>query len=130
MGDINPNIKGSFTFANLQNILPEFVSEAILEAMPDFAAKIKDYDRPDTVMSAIESRSSSPVQIVRNESYMSTDCHGIFPAGEGAGYAGGITSAAADGIKVHESVTEYLIDTLIESYKINEINKYKKTSDR
>ena len=78
--------------------LPEFAAEAIREAVPDFGRKIEGYDDPDAVVTAVETRSSSPVRIVRNGSGES-NISGIYPAGEGAGYAGGITSAACDGIR-------------------------------
>lgn len=80
------------------NSLPDFAAEAIREAVPDFARKIHGYDDPDAVVTAVETRSSSPVRIVRDESGQS-NIRGIYPAGEGAGYAGGITSAACDGIR-------------------------------
>ena len=83
--------------------MPDFASEAIREAVPFFAKKIKGYDMPEAVITAVETRSSSPIRILRN-----ADCEsnikGIYPAGEGAGYAGGITSAACDGIKAAQSI--------------------------
>ena len=78
--------------------LPDFASEAIREAVPDFARKIKGYDDPDAVVTAVETRSSSPVRILRDAGGES-NIKGLYPAGEGAGYAGGITSAACDGIR-------------------------------
>lgn len=78
--------------------LPAFASEAIREAVPAFARRIKNYDSPDAVVKAVETRSSSPVRILRDERGES-NIRGIYPAGEGAGYAGGITSAAVDGIR-------------------------------
>ena len=80
------------------NSLPDFASEAIIEAVPEFSRKIKDYDNPNAVVTAVETRSSSPVRILRGESGES-NIKGIYPAGEGAGYAGGITSAACHGIR-------------------------------
>ena len=80
------------------NSLPDFASEAIREAVPHFGRRIKGYDAPDAVVTAVETRSSSPVRIVRNAEGESS-IQGIYPAGEGAGYAGGITSAACDGIR-------------------------------
>lgn len=85
--------------------LPDFASEAIREAVPDFGKKIKGYDDPDAVVTAVETRSSSPVRIIRNESGES-NISGIYPAGEGAGYAGGITSAACDGIRAAWHIIE------------------------
>lgn len=102
-GHITPNIKGSFEMANLNDCLPTFISEAIKEAIPAFCHRIKGYDDPDAVLTGIESRSSSPVRILRDENFSST-VQGVYPCGEGAGYAGGIMSAAIDGIKVAEAI--------------------------
>jgi uncharacterized FAD-dependent dehydrogenase len=89
----------------VKNSLPEFAYEAIREAVPDFARKIKGYDDPDAVITAVETRSSSPVRILRDESGQS-NIRGLYPAGEGAGYAGGITSAACDGIRAAWHIIE------------------------
>ena len=80
-----------------------YVSNSLKEAFPDFGRRIKGFDNDDTVLCGIESRTSSPVRIVRNESYIS-NIDGIYPCGEGAGYAGGITTAAIDGLKVAEVI--------------------------
>ena len=85
--------------------LPDFAAEAIKEAVPFFAGKIHGYDDPDAVVTAVETRSSSPVRILRDENGES-NIRGIYPAGEGAGYAGGITSAACDGIRAARHVIE------------------------
>lgn len=85
--------------------LPDFASEAILEAMPVLGKKLKGFDRDDSKMTPVESRSSSPVRILRNDR-MEASLPGIYPAGEGPGYAGGIMSAAVDGIKVAERIIE------------------------
>lgn len=103
-GRVTPSIKGKFKMSNLKNILPEYVSTAIEECMPKFAKSIEGFDKDDTVFSAIESRTSSPVRIVRDENCESLSIKGLYPCGEGAGYAGGITSAAIDGVKVFEAV--------------------------
>ncbi len=94
--------------------LPDFASEAIREAVPRFASMIHGYDDPDAVITAVETRSSSPVRIVRNEKGES-NIRGIYPAGEGAGYAGGITSAACDGIRAawHIAAAYSPMDSLI-----------------
>ena len=102
-GEIKPNIKGEYSFANIRDILPEYVSEALIEGIHGFSKKIRDYDRADAVLSGIETRTSSPIRIVRDDSFQS-NFRGIYPCGEGAGYAGGITSAAIDGIKVFEAI--------------------------
>lgn len=83
--------------------LPDFVTAAYLEAMPVLGRKLKGFDSDDTIMKAVETRSSSPVRILRNAD-MQSEIRGLYPAGEGAGYAGGITSAAVDGIKAAEMI--------------------------
>ena len=89
--------------------LPEFAVQAMKEAMPYLGRRLKSFDDPSAVLTAVESRSSSPVRIIRDESYQS-EVKGLYPAGEGAGYAGGITSAAVDGIRVAEAIIkEYCI---------------------
>ena len=102
-GGYLPQMKGEYAFGNLRNILPEFVGEAIAEGMKAFGKRIQGYDREDAVLSGIESRTSSPVRILRNEHFLSS-VTGLYPCGEGAGYAGGITSAAMDGIRVAEEI--------------------------
>lgn len=87
----------------VRNSLPDFAVSAIEEAMPKLAKKLKDFDSPDAVLAAVESRSSSPVRIPRDENHES-NIKGIYPAGEGAGYAGGIMSAAVDGIRTAEII--------------------------
>ncbi len=109
LGDIKPNIKGKYTLANLNNCLPPYVNNAIIEGISYYDGKLKGFAREDSVLSGIESRTSSPVRIIRDDTFMSVH-KGIFPCGEGAGYAGGITSAAVDGIKVAEACASYLID--------------------
>lgn len=100
---VKPCIKGETAFANVRECLPNYVSETIIEGMTAFDKKIKGYDDKDAIISGVETRTSSPVRIVRNEA-LESNIEGIFPCGEGAGYAGGITSAAMDGIKIHEAV--------------------------
>ena len=98
-----PAIKGQFVFADITNILPRKLNEDIVDGMEQFGRIIDGFNRPDTLLSAIESRTSSPIRIIRDE-YLQSTVKGIFPCGEGAGYAGGITSAAMDGIKIAEAV--------------------------
>ncbi len=124
LGEIMPEIKGKWTFANLRNVFPEYITDSILESMEYFGTRINGYDRDDTVMSAVESRTSSPVRIDRGEDMMALNFPGIVPTGEGAGYAGGITSAAADGIKAAEAVATYITDDLIRCYIDYESSKY------
>lgn len=103
LGDIEPQMKGGWAFANLREVMPEPLSLALMEGMEGFGRMIHGFDRPDAVFAGIESRTSSPVRIWRGES-MESEIKGIYPCGEGAGYAGGITSAAMDGVKTAEAV--------------------------
>ena len=100
-GNIIPEVKGNTTFSDLNELFPKYINESLKEAIPYFGTKIKGYDNPDSVMMGIESRTSSPVTIIRDENHES-NIKGIYPVGEGAGYAGGITTAAVDGIKTFE----------------------------
>lgn len=102
-GDFASQAKGACTFADLTQLLPEGMKEALIRAMEQFAGYIPGFDRYDAILSGIESRTSSPVRILRNEQYQSV-VKGIYPCGEGAGYAGGIMSAAMDGMKVAEAI--------------------------
>lgn len=97
-----PEIKGQWAFSDLGNILPDSLNQALIEGIHSFGRRIPGFDREDALLCAIESRTSSPVRIVRTEDCQSPDFPGIYPCGEGAGYAGGITSAAVDGIRVAE----------------------------
>ena len=94
--------KGEYKEYNLNNLVPNFISSSIKEAMIDFGRKIKGFDDDEAILLGIESRTSSPVKILRNEEGIS-NVEGIYPVGEGAGYAGGITSSAVDGIKQAEN---------------------------
>ncbi len=108
MVSVEPQIKGEYTPANLRKGLPEMLSHAIIEAVPVFAKELPGFDMPDAVLSGIESRTSSPVRMIRNDELQAVEHPGIFPCGEGAGYAGGIMSAAVDGIHVAEKTAGYL----------------------
>ena len=105
LGDVTPNIKGKYAFADLNDIFPDYINQALKEAIDYFGERIKGYDNDNTILSAIESRTSSPVRIIRNENFQS-NIEGLIPAGEGAGYAGGITSAAIDGMKIFEYIAK------------------------
>lgn len=105
LGDIIPQTKGKAEFSNLRNIFPEYISESLIQGIDFFSGRIKGYNRPDAVLSGVESRTSSPLRILRNENYES-NINGIYPCGEGAGYAGGITSAAMDGIRIYEAISK------------------------
>lgn len=102
-GKITPQIKGKYRFANLNACLPDYVCEAIKEGVLDFDMKIDGFADNDAVLTGVETRSSSPVRILRDDR-LESNIKGLFPCGEGAGYAGGIMSAAIDGIKVAEQV--------------------------
>jgi len=97
--------KGSAVYADLRPILPEELNLAFLEGMEHFGKLLPGFDQDDTVLSGVESRTSSPVRIKRDE-HLQSNIRGIFPCGEGAGYAGGITSAAMDGMRIAEAVAE------------------------
>ncbi|MBE6155426.1 MAG: FAD-binding protein [Firmicutes bacterium] len=103
LGDINPVFKGKTTFCDLNAIFPEEINFSLKESMEVFGKKIKGFNHPDTIIAGVESRTSSPVKIIRDDNFES-NIKGIYPCGEGAGYAGGITSAAIDGIKVAEAI--------------------------
>ncbi|MDO4321592.1 MAG: FAD-binding protein [Lachnospiraceae bacterium] len=103
LGSVEPRCKGQFRFADLNTILTGELNESIIEGIRGFGRKIRGFDDPDALLLGVESRTSSPVRILRNEEYQ-TIFPGIYPCGEGAGYAGGITSAAVDGIRVAEEV--------------------------
>ena len=102
-GSIRPVHKGATVMGDINEILPEDICADLKEAFHLFGKRIEGYDAPDVVLSAVETRTSSPVQVVRDES-MQSPVRGIYPIGEGAGYAGGITSAAIDGIKAFEKI--------------------------
>ncbi|NLC18081.1 MAG: NAD(P)-binding protein [Clostridiales bacterium] len=103
IGGITPNIKGGYRLADLNSILPGDICEALKEGILAFDRKIRGFADEEAVLSGVESRTSSPVRIKRNEAFES-NIAGIYPCGEGAGYAGGITSSAIDGIKVFEAI--------------------------
>ncbi|WP_343209047.1 NAD(P)/FAD-dependent oxidoreductase [Anaerolentibacter hominis] len=102
-GQVQPNCRGGYRFGNIRTCLPGYVSDTIIQGVADFGRKIPGFDQEDAVLSGVETRTSSPVRVKRNERFESSVA-GIYPCGEGAGYAGGITSAAMDGIKVFEAI--------------------------
>ncbi|HEY8878395.1 MAG TPA: hypothetical protein VIN03_12580 [Roseateles sp.] len=112
-GDVVPSYKPGVTLTNLQQkgngSLPTYALEAIREALPAFARQIRGFDRPDAVLTGVETRTSSPLRINRGRDYQSLNVRGLFPAGEGAGYAGGIMSAGVDGIEVAEALAADLL---------------------
>ena len=106
-GDVKPTYRPGVTWCDLHDVLPEKITGALKQAIPDLDRNLKGFARPDAVLTAPETRSSSPVRIVRNESRQST-LRGLYPTGEGAGYAGGIMSAAIDGIQSAEMLIAHL----------------------
>ncbi len=106
---VAPSYPRGVAWVDLRECLPGFVADAIEEAMPNLGRKLRGFDNPEAVMTGVEARSSSPVRIVRDPKTMqSASMRGLYPAGEGAGYAGGIMSAATDGIKVAEAIVASL----------------------
>lgn len=104
-GEVKPTYLPGVTKSNLNDILPEFVAKTLKEGIQYFDTKIKGFAEPDGILTGVETRSSSPVRIVRNDEFMS-NINGIYPCGEGAGYAGGIMTAAVDGIKCAIAILE------------------------
>lgn len=103
LGEISPQMRGAWAFANLREVLPEPLSLSLIEGMEGFGQMIRGFDRKDALFAGIESRTSSPVRIWREQN-LESRVQGLYPCGEGAGYAGGITSAAMDGVKVAEAI--------------------------
>ncbi len=104
LGSVQPSYTPGVKLGDLRTALPDYAIEAIREALPAFDKKIKGFAMADAVLTGVETRTSSPIRIKRNERCESINTQGLYPAGEGAGYAGGILSAAVDGIKVAEAV--------------------------
>jgi uncharacterized FAD-dependent dehydrogenase len=109
LGEVTPSYKPGVTMTDLSHCLPAFAVEAMREALPVFGRQISRYDHPDVVMTGVETRTSSPIRITRGKDFQSLNTAHLFPAGEGAGYAGGILSAAIDGIKVAEAVAKSIV---------------------
>ena len=105
IGEIIPTYKPGYTLSNLNDILPKFVSDTLKEGILYFDKKIKGFANPDAILTGVETRSSSPITIVRNDELESAESN-LYPCGEGAGYAGGITTSAIDGIKVATKIIE------------------------
>ncbi|CAN5218832.1 hypothetical protein BH11PSE5_BH11PSE5_25640 [soil metagenome] len=104
LGDVIPSYKPGVHLTDLAQCLPDFAVEAMREALPVFGRQIPNYAHPDAMMTGVETRTSSPIRITRGKDFQSLNTARLYPAGEGAGYAGGILSAAVDGIKVAEAV--------------------------
>ncbi|MDO4261493.1 MAG: FAD-dependent oxidoreductase [Eubacteriales bacterium] len=105
LGDVEPCIKGAYRLANVRELFPAELSAALEEGIRGCASLIRGFDRPDAVLSGVESRTSSPVRILR-DGHLESAVGGLYPCGEGAGYAGGITSAAIDGLKIAEAIAK------------------------
>lgn len=103
-GNVLPSYTAGTTMADLNTCLPDFVSESLKEGIKQLDNKLKGFANGDAILTAVETRSSSPIRIIRNDSMQSISINGLYPCGEGAGYAGGIMSAAVDGIKCAEQI--------------------------
>jgi uncharacterized FAD-dependent dehydrogenase len=104
LGGVEPSYKPGVRLGNLETALPDYAIAAMREAMPAFGKNIPGFDRHDAVFTGVETRTSSPLKMPRGEDLQSLNTRGLYPGGEGAGYAGGILSAAVDGIRVGEAV--------------------------
>ena len=108
LGSVVPSYKPGVKLGNLSAALPDYAIAAIRDAIPQFAKKIKGFDMPDAVLTGVETRTSSPLRITRGEDFQSLNVAGLYPAGEGASYAGGILSAGVDGVRVAEAIAKAL----------------------
>jgi uncharacterized FAD-dependent dehydrogenase len=111
LGDTVPSYRPGVQPTDLAACLPDFAVEAIREALPAFDRQIKGFALAGAVLTGVETRTSSPIRIRRDESFQSVNTRGLYPAGEGAGYAGGILSAGVDGIRVAEAVAASMVGT-------------------
>ena len=107
-GGVEPSYKPGVQLVDLRAALPDYAIAAMREALPAFAKKIRGFDMPDAVLTGVETRTSSPLKMPRSEDLQSTNTRGLYPAGEGASYAGGILSAGVDGIRVAEALARNL----------------------
>ena len=108
-GSVIPSYTPGVTWTDLSTALPDYAIAAIREAIPAFDKTLKGFAMDDAVLTAVETRTSSPIRITRDENFESTNTKGLYPAGEGAGFAGGIISAAVDGMKVAEAVARKIM---------------------
>jgi uncharacterized FAD-dependent dehydrogenase len=111
LGDVEPSYKPGVKLGDLRSALPDYAISALREALPFFGRKIKGFDMPGAVLTGVETRTSSPLKITRGDDFQSLNVRGLYPAGEGASYAGGILSAGVDGIKVGEAVATRMLST-------------------
>jgi len=110
-GNVVPSYKPGVSLGDLSQVLPAYAIEAMREALPVFGRKIKGYDMKDALLTGVETRTSSPLKMTRGENFQSLNTQGLYPAGEGASYAGGILSAGVDGIKVAEALAQTLCNS-------------------
>jgi len=115
LGSVIPSYQPGVNLTDLAQCLPAFAIEALREALPAFGRQMPGYDHPDVILTGVETRTSSPVRFTRGKDFQSLGTGGLYPAGEGAGYAGGILSAAVDGIKVAEAVAGNLLGKMQET---------------
>jgi uncharacterized FAD-dependent dehydrogenase len=108
-GAVIPSYRPGVHLTDVSTVMPDYVIAALREALPVFGRQIPRYDDPDVLLTGVETRTSSPVRITRGKDLQSLNTRGLFPAGEGAGYAGGILSAAVDGIKAAEAVAQAIM---------------------
>lgn len=113
LGSVVPSYRPGVRPTDLAAVMPDYVIEAMREALPVFGRKIPRYDDPEAVLTGVETRTSSPIRMTRGPDLQSLNVRGLFPAGEGAGYAGGILSAGVDGIKVGEAVARAIVDAAV-----------------
>jgi hypothetical protein len=111
LAEVEPSYQPGLTLADLGTALPAYAIEAMREAIPVFGRKIKGYDMAGAVLTGVETRTSAPLRITRGDDFQSLNTRGLYPAGEGAGYAGGILSAGVDGLKVAEALARELVAT-------------------
>lgn len=104
LGNVTPCIRGEYSLGDVRSIFPKEIGDSIEAGILAFGKKLSGFDRPDALLEGVESRTSSPVRIIRDSRELTSNIEGIYPCGEGAGYAGGITSAAMDGIKIAEAI--------------------------
>jgi uncharacterized FAD-dependent dehydrogenase len=109
LGDVVPSYKPGVTPTDLSRCLPDYAIAAIREALPSFDKQIRGFSLADAVMTGVETRTSSPIRIPRDATLQSLNTRGLYPAGEGAGYAGGIMSAGVDGIRIAEAVARSIV---------------------
>jgi hypothetical protein len=110
LGGVEPSYRPGVHLTDIASVLPDYAVQAMREALPVFGRQIPGYDLPDALLTAVETRTSAPLRITRGADFQSLNTRGLFPAGEGAGYAGGILSAGVDGLKVAEAVCRDALD--------------------